>query len=70
MARTWNKSRPQERPRPPTTIYEITRRYYACAVSLAKVMGVPMSEAFIQEHRESISCCFILKFRYKFSDAL
>jgi hypothetical protein len=38
---------------------EISRRYYACAVALAKAMGVPMSETFLREHRESISCCFI-----------
>ena len=43
----------------PSTITEITRRYYACAVALAKAMGVPMSETFLQAHRESISCCFI-----------
>jgi hypothetical protein len=43
----------------PTTLTEITRRYYACAVALAKAMGVPLSETFLREHRESISCCFI-----------
>jgi hypothetical protein len=26
---------------------------------LSKAMGVPMSETFMREHRESISCCFI-----------
>jgi hypothetical protein len=43
----------------PTTITEIARRYYATAIALAKAMGVPMSETFLQAHRESISCCFI-----------
>ena len=43
----------------PTTLTEITRRYYACAVALAKAMGVPLTETFLQAHRESISCCFI-----------
>src|SRR6266850_1170882 len=43
----------------PTTLHEITRRYYACAIALAKAMGLPMSETFMREHRESISCCFI-----------
>jgi hypothetical protein len=43
----------------PTSLTEIARRYYACAVALAKAMGVPMSETFMREHRESISCCFI-----------
>jgi hypothetical protein len=43
----------------PTTITEITRRYYACAVALARAMGVPMTETFLRQHRESISCCFI-----------
>jgi hypothetical protein len=43
----------------PTTLQEISRRYYACAVQLAKVMGLPLTEAFLREHRESISCCFI-----------
>jgi hypothetical protein len=38
---------------------EIARRYYACAIALAKAMGLPMSETFLREHRESISCCFI-----------
>jgi len=40
-------------------VTEITRRYYACAVALAKAMGLPLSETFLREHRESISCCFI-----------
>lgn len=58
-------AKPSSRPRPeapaftPTTITEITRRYHACALALAKTLGVPLSEAFLQAHRESISCCFI-----------
>jgi hypothetical protein len=44
---------------PPTTLTEIARRYYATAIALSKVMGVPLTETFIREHRESISCCFI-----------
>jgi len=43
----------------PTTLTEIARRYYACAIALAKAMGVPMTEDFLRQHRESISCCFI-----------
>jgi hypothetical protein len=43
----------------PTTLHEITRRYYACAVQLAKTMGLPLTETFITQHREPISCCFI-----------
>jgi hypothetical protein len=55
-------SKPRQAPAPdfaPTTLTEIARRYYACAVALAKAMGVPLSETFLREHRESISCCFI-----------
>jgi hypothetical protein len=38
---------------------EITRRYYACAIALSKAMGLPLTEDFMRQHRESISCCFI-----------
>jgi hypothetical protein len=38
---------------------EITRRYYATAVALAKAMGLPLTEDFLRQHRESISTCFI-----------
>jgi hypothetical protein len=38
---------------------EITRRYYATAIALARAMGLPMSEDFLRQHRESISCCYI-----------
>jgi hypothetical protein len=55
MARE-GKSRPAPEP---TTIHEICRRYVATAATLAKVMGLPLTEAFIKEHRESIACCFI-----------
>jgi hypothetical protein len=59
MAQPWKAyPTPDQRP-PPETIPGITRRYYACAVALAKVMGVPLTETFVREHRESISCCFI-----------
>src|SRR5882724_6768238 len=57
------KRTPRRRPEAPgvapTTLTEITRRYYACAIALAKAMGVPLSETFMRDHRESISCCFI-----------
>jgi hypothetical protein len=46
-------------PAEPTTLHEITRRYVACAVQLAKAMGLPLTEQFIRDHRESISTCFI-----------
>jgi hypothetical protein len=59
MAKPGTPRRRPEAPSAPTTLTEITRRYYACAVALAKAMGVPMSETFLREHRESISCCFI-----------
>jgi hypothetical protein len=59
MDRNGRPRRRVEAPSAPTTLTEITRRYYATAVALAKAMGVPMSETFLQAHRESISCCFI-----------
>jgi hypothetical protein len=59
MERHRTPRRRPEAPSAPTTLHEITRRYYACAIALAKAMGVPLSETFIREHRESISCCFI-----------
>ena len=43
----------------PTSLHEITRRYVATALALSKAMGLPLSETFMKEHRESISCCFI-----------
>jgi hypothetical protein len=55
MARE-GKSRPAPEP---TTIHEICRRYVATATTLAKVMGVPLTEAFMQEHHQAIACCFI-----------
>jgi hypothetical protein len=59
MERNGRPRRRPEAPSAPTTLTEITRRYYACAVALAKAMGLPLSETFMREHRESISCCFI-----------
>jgi hypothetical protein len=55
MGRDW-KSRPAPRP---TTITEICRRYAACAAGLARAFGLPLTEDFLRQHRESISCCFI-----------
>jgi hypothetical protein len=54
--------RPRRRPdapSAPTTLHEITRRYYATALALARAMELPPTETFMREHRESISCCFI-----------
>jgi hypothetical protein len=59
MASHSPRRRPDTPGVPTTTLHEITRRYYACAVALAKAMGLPLSETFLREHRESISCCFI-----------
>jgi hypothetical protein len=59
MPRTWTRKRPDAPTGEPATLTEITRRDYACAVALAKAMGLPMSEDFLRQHRESISCCFI-----------
>jgi hypothetical protein len=58
MPRTWTRKRP-DAPSAPTTLTEIARRYYACAIALSTAMGVPLTETFLREHRESISCCFI-----------
>ena len=54
MARSSSSQPPVE-----PTIAEITMRYHACAVELANALGVPYTEAFLIQHRESISCCFI-----------
>jgi hypothetical protein len=59
MAKQGSRPRPEAPSFAPPTITEITRRYYACALALAKAMGLPLSAAFVKEHRESISCCFI-----------
>jgi hypothetical protein len=59
MERNGRPRRRLEASSAPTSLHEITRRYYATAIALAKAMGVPMSETFLQAHRESISCCFI-----------
>jgi hypothetical protein len=59
MDRPRTPRRRPEAPNAPTTLTEIARRYAACAHALAKAFGLPMSETFLREHRESISCCFI-----------
>jgi hypothetical protein len=43
----------------PTTITELARRYHSCTVALAKSLGLPMTEAFLRDHRESVSSIFI-----------
>ena len=46
----WGPRRRPEAPTvAPTTLTEIARRYYACAVALAKAMGLPMSETFLRD---------------------
>jgi hypothetical protein len=59
MPRPGTPRRRLEAPSAPTTLTEITRRYYVCAVALSKVMGLPLTDTFMREHRESISRCFI-----------
>jgi hypothetical protein len=59
MARSWKPSRAHDAPQSPATIHEICRRYYACALTLAKVMGVPLSETFLKEYHPAIASCFI-----------
>jgi hypothetical protein len=59
METTGPRRRPEGSTYAPTTLHEITRRYYATAVALAKAMGLPFSEEFMRQHRESISTCFI-----------
>jgi hypothetical protein len=39
----------------PTTITELARRYHSCAVALATSLGLPLTEAFLRDHRESVS---------------
>ena len=46
MDRNGRPRRRPEAPSAPTTLTEIARRYYACAVALAKAMGLPMTEDF------------------------
>jgi len=55
MPRDW-KPRPAPKP---TSITEICRRYYACALALSKVMGVPLTETFMQAYHSAISSTFI-----------
>src|SRR5882724_5417337 len=59
MAKTWKSSRTPAPSVEPTTITELARRYHSCAVALAKSLGLPMSEAFLRDHRESVSSIFI-----------
>jgi hypothetical protein len=59
MERHRTPRRRPEAPSAPTTLTEITRRYYATAIALSKAMGPPLTETFMREHRESISYCFI-----------
>src|SRR6266404_5683807 len=58
MAR-YSPRRQPDAPSTPTTITELARRYHSCAVALAKSLGLPMSEAFLRDHRESVSSIFI-----------
>jgi hypothetical protein len=53
------RRRPEAPTFAPTSLTEIARRYYACAMALSKAMGVPMSETFMRQHRESVTACFI-----------
>jgi hypothetical protein len=59
MERNGRPRRRPEAPSAPPTLHEITRRYVATALALARAMGLPLTETFMREHRESISCCFI-----------
>jgi hypothetical protein len=38
---------------------EIARRYVATGLALSRALGLPWTEDFLRQHRESISCCFI-----------
>jgi hypothetical protein len=53
------RRRPEAPSVAPTTITELARRYHSCAVALAKSLGLPMTEAFLRDHRESVSSIFI-----------
>jgi hypothetical protein len=53
------RRRPEAPSAPPTTITELARRYHSCAIALAKSLGLPMTEAFLRDHRESVSSIFI-----------
>jgi hypothetical protein len=63
MAEKWNAYPPRPASRPPRqapeTITAIARRYYSCAVALSTVMGLPLTERFLQEHHAAIACTFI-----------
>jgi hypothetical protein len=53
------RRRPEAPSAPPTTITELARRYHSCAVALATSLGLPLTEAFLRDHRESVSSIFI-----------
>ena len=59
MAPHGRPRRRPEAPRAPGSLHEITRRYVATAIALARAMGVPYTEAFLLEHHSAISCCYI-----------
>jgi hypothetical protein len=58
MAQKAWKGRSAPAPRPPETISGVARRYHACAVALAKTLGLSLAEV-LREHRESVTACFI-----------
>jgi hypothetical protein len=53
------RRRPEAPSAPTTTITELARRYHSCAVALATSLGLPLTEAFLRDHRESVSSIFI-----------
>jgi len=63
MAERWNAYPPRPASGPPRqapeTITAIARRYYSCAVALSTVMGLPLTEGFLQAHHAAIACTFI-----------
>ena len=59
MTQNGRPRRRSEPPSVPTSLHEITRRYVATALALSKAMGLPWTEEFIRQHRESITTCFI-----------
>ncbi len=59
MAKPWKSSRAPAPSVEPSTITECARRYHACALALAKSLGLPMTAAFLQEYHSAISCVYI-----------
>jgi hypothetical protein len=53
------RRRPDTSSGAPTTLTECARRYHACALALAKSLGLPMTAAFLQEYHSAISCVYI-----------